>query len=133
MLILLLLIFYSKLFAWIFICQINWLFSFALSKVGISGVRPSQNDFGCVWIFFSLLYVLEQFKWFGVICSLRVHWIHLWTSQAINGPFGGGQWKHLGLDFLEAEPETRILVKEVFWGSAPRRREEGSRTGQGRF
>ena len=61
---------------------------------------------------FSFLCVLEQFKWFGIIYSLRGHWIHLWKSQAISEPFGGGQWEPLGLDSLEAESETGIHVKE---------------------
>ena len=76
---------------------------------------------------FSSLCVLEWFKSFGIIYiyALRGHWIHLWNSQAHNEPFGGGQWEPLGLDSVEAEPETRIHVKQSFWGSAPRRSEEG--------
>ena len=53
MLILLLLVFCLKIFAWIFISQISWLFSFALSKVDVDGVRVSQNDLWCVFPFWT--------------------------------------------------------------------------------
>lgn len=62
---------------------------------------------------FSFLCVLEWFVWnYLYIYALRGYWIHLWKSQAHNEPFGGGQWEPLGLDSVEAEPETRIHMKE---------------------
>lgn len=94
----------------------------------MSGLQKMHLDF-----FFFLLYVLEQFKGFGVVCSLKVHWIHLWISQAINGPLVVGTGHNLGWipksRVWDKDSCKRDLLRECFED----KQKEESRTEQGRI
>lgn len=66
--------FLFKTLALIFICQISWLFSCGLSKVGINhqgSIRASQNDLGRVYVCVSFYVFQNSLNGFGIICSLK--------------------------------------------------------------
>lgn len=94
-----------KIFALIPICQINWLSSCALSKLGINDVKPSQNGFGCVFSPFCIFW--SNLNRFGVVCSLKVYWIHLWETQALcDDPFW---WGAMGTSWV-------VFLRNTAWG-----------------